>query len=91
MTSLAPMMPQDVVFRRAFQLLPQPLKQALAEAELDDPGLLRAYPRSSAAQLGIGDHTPPLDSRRRLTKKGSGGGGTADAAADSGILRCGYA
>ena len=47
----------------------QPLKDALAQAELYDPGLLRAYPRSSAAQLGFGDHAPPLDSRRRLTER----------------------
>ena len=29
---------QDVVFRRALLALPQPLRDALAEAELDDPG-----------------------------------------------------
>ena len=80
MATRAPMMPQDVVFRRALMALPQPLRVALTEAELDDPGLLRAYPRATAAQLGF-DHAPPLDLRRRLTKKGGGGGGAAEATA----------
>ena len=79
-----PMMSQDLVFRRALLALPQPPQEALAEAELDDPGLLRAYPRSSAAQLGIGDHAPSSDLRRRFTKKGGGGGGMADAVAELG-------
>ena len=78
-----PMMPQDVVFRRAFQQLPQPLRDAMTDAELNDPGLLRAYPRSTAAQLGLGDHAPPLDSRRRMTRKGGGGGGLASAELDT--------
>ena len=60
--------------------LPQPLRVALTEAELDDLGLLRAYPRATAAQLGF-DHAPPLDQRRRHTKKGGGGGAAAEAAA----------
>ena len=80
MTSLAPMMPQVVVLRRAFWLLPQ---QVLAEAELDDQAVLRAYRRSSPAQLGLGDHALPLDSRRRLTEKGGGGGGLASAELES--------
>ena len=79
-TSLAPMMPQDAVFRRALMALPQPLRVALTEAELDDPGLFLAYPRATAAQLGF-DHAPPSDQRRRHTKKGGGGGGVAEAAA----------
>ena len=74
-------MSQDVVFRRALSSLSRPLRDALAEAELDDPGLLRAYPRSSAAELGIGDHAPPLDQRGRLTKTGGGGSGMADTGA----------
>ena len=60
--------------------LPQPLRVALTEAELDDPGLLLAYPRATAAQLGF-EHAPPSDQRRRHTKKGGGGGGVAEAAA----------
>ena len=80
--STQPLSTQDVVFRKALVALPQALRDALAEAELDDPGLLRAYPRSTVTQLGIGDHAPPLDLRRRLTKKGGGGSGMAEAGTD---------
>ena len=80
--STQPLSTQDVVFRKALVALPQALRDKLAEAELDDPGLLRAYPRSTVTLLGIGDHAPPLDLRRRLTKKGGGGSGMAEAGTD---------
>ena len=65
--STKPLTSQDVVFRRALLALPRPLRDVLVDADLDDPGILRAYPRSTVAQLGIGDDAPPLDLRRRLT------------------------
>ena len=76
-----PLSSQDVVFRRALFALPQPLRDALLDVELDDPGILGAYPRSTVAQLGTGDHAPPMDLRRRPTKKGGGGSSVAEAGA----------
>ena len=41
--STRPLSTQDVLFRRALLALPQPLEDALAEAELDDPDLLQSW------------------------------------------------
>ena len=44
---------EDALFRTYLEDLPGPLLDALVKRKLTDPGLLRAYPRSSPEKLGI--------------------------------------
>ena len=48
----------DALFRKALKALPVQLREALVEAELDDPVVLRSFPRASQLRLGIceGEH-----------------------------------
>ena len=42
-----------MLFRKALKGLPTTLLPALVEAELDDPVVLRSFPRASAVRLGV--------------------------------------
>ena len=56
---------QDVVFRRALLALPQPLRDALAEAELDDPG-----PRDWRTRAALGLTQKAHEEGRRRQRYG---------------------
>ena len=49
----------EVVFQAALHTLPLPLREALLEGELVDPGLLQAYQRSTVEWLGLTERSPP--------------------------------
>ena len=44
---------RDGLFRKALKALPVQLREALVEAELDDPVVLRSFPRASLSRLGV--------------------------------------
>ena len=44
---------QDPFFLAALKKLPDPLRVALRDSDIDDPGLLAAFPVLSAAELGL--------------------------------------
>ena len=44
---------RDGLFRKALKSLPVQLREALVEAELDDPVVLRSFPRASLSRLGV--------------------------------------
>ena len=52
-TVLFPQGSGDVGFAGAFRRLPEPLRVALVEHELDDAGIFEAFPRKPLALLGI--------------------------------------
>ena len=43
----------DGLFRKALKGLPATLLAALVDAELDNPVVLRSFPRATAARLGL--------------------------------------
>ena len=59
--STQPLSTQDVVFRKALVALPQALRDALVEAELDDPGLLRAFAPAAERQAEAYAQLKPED------------------------------
>ena len=44
---------RDALFRKALKALPVQLREALVEAELDDPVVLRSFPRASLSRLEV--------------------------------------
>ena len=59
---------QDPFFLAALRKLPDPLRVALRDSDIDDPGLLTAFPVLSAEELGL-EATQGTARRRRIGKR----------------------
>ena len=59
---------QDPFFLAALKKLPDPLQVALRDSDVDDPGLLTAFPVLSVAELGL-ETTQGTARRRRIGKR----------------------
>ena len=62
------MVSPDPFFSAALKRLPDPLQVALRDSDIDDPGLLIAFPVLSVAELGLGA-THGTARRRRIGKR----------------------